>query len=76
MLAGMASESFGDGCIVVPDLNRSDRYLAACPEGHVPGPMELSQISTDDWEDLRTIADDSGIQALQDRVTMLEGHKA
>ncbi len=60
---------------VILDVDDESRAFAISPEGHEPTKYELSQISEDDWESIRTAVDMWGSQAFSDRLTMLESAK-
>ena len=60
---------------VVLDVEDEARAYALSPEGHFPTSYELSQISPEDWENIRTSIDMWGSEAFSARVTMLEHHR-
>jgi len=60
---------------VVLDVEDEAKAYALAMEGHEPTRFELAQISTDDWELIRTAVDTWGSQKFSDRLTMLEAHK-
>ncbi len=60
---------------VVLDVEDESRAFAMATEGHLPTRLELSQISDEDWERIRTSVDMWGKQAFSDRLAMLESHR-
>ena len=57
---------------IAADPDGPGRIYAMAKEGHIPTSYELSQISNDDWEKIRTAIDLLGAQVFSDRLTMLE----
>jgi len=49
--------------------------FAIASTGHEPARYELSQISPEEWESIRTAVDKNGSKQFSDRLAMLENHK-